>query len=86
MMYEQIAYMFCVVVVHSCPYDINLMHFFPTLVHSVLCNSENGGLDNSDSSSCSMAFMNSSFDKFSRELAIKLETDISIEHALFSFT
>ena len=62
---------------------MNLMHFFPTLVHSVLCNSENGGLNNSDSSSCSMTFMNSSSDKFSKELAIKLETGISIGHAPF---
>ena len=77
-MYEQIAYMFCVVAVHSCPYDMNLMHFFPTLVNSVLCNFENGGLNNSDSSSCSMTFMNSSSDKFSQELSIKLETGISI--------
>ena len=70
--------MLCVVVVYSCQYDMNLMHFFPTLVHSVLCNSENGWLDNSDSSSCSMTLMNSSSDKFSQELAIKLETGISI--------
>ena len=57
---------------------MNLMHFFPTLVHSELCNFENGGLNSSDSSSCSITFMKSLSDKFSQELSIKLETGISI--------
>lgn len=61
------------------------MHFFPTLVYSVLCNSENEGHINSDSSNLLTIFINSSSVSFSQELLIKLETGISIIRASLFF-